>query len=42
VRDYCREIGVPYVETDLLTSYRLALAHLHDVGEVTRGGVRGR
>jgi fatty acid desaturase len=36
VRDYCREIGVPYVETDLLTSYRLALAHLHDVGEVTR------
>jgi fatty acid desaturase len=36
VRDYCEEIGVPYVETDLLTSYRIALAHLHEVGEVTR------
>jgi fatty acid desaturase len=36
VREYCREIGVPYVETGLLASYRLALAHLHDVGAPNR------
>jgi fatty acid desaturase len=36
VRAYCEEIGVPYAETGLLTSYRLALAHLHDVGAPNR------
>jgi fatty acid desaturase len=36
VRTYCEEIGVPYVETGLVASYRLAMAHLSDVGASTR------
>ncbi|MFD0366055.1 fatty acid desaturase family protein [Nocardia sp. GCM10030253] len=32
VRDYCSEIGVPYHETGLISSYREALRHLHHVG----------
>jgi fatty acid desaturase len=36
VRGYCAELGVPYVETGLVESYRLALAHLHDVGAPIR------
>jgi fatty acid desaturase len=32
VREYCAELGLPYAETGLITSYRLALGHLHDVG----------
>ena len=32
VRAYCRELGIPYVETNLVASYRQALTHLHDVG----------
>jgi fatty acid desaturase len=32
VREYCRQIGVPYHETGLFDSYRLALGHLHAVG----------
>ncbi|WP_213454535.1 fatty acid desaturase family protein [Rhizomonospora bruguierae] len=31
VREYCAELGLPYTETGLLTSYRLALAHLNSV-----------
>ena len=36
VRDYCREIGVPYHESRLLASYRLALVHLHRAGAPLR------
>jgi fatty acid desaturase len=36
VRDYCREIGVPYHESRLLNSYRLALVHLHRAGAPLR------
>lgn len=37
VRDYCAEIGVPYHETGLISSYREALRHLHQVGAPLRG-----
>jgi fatty acid desaturase len=36
VRDYCAEIGVPYHETGLISSYREALRHMHHVGEPLR------
>ncbi|WP_281186285.1 fatty acid desaturase family protein [Nocardia crassostreae] len=36
VRDYCSEIGVPYHETGLISSYREALRHLHRVGAPLR------
>ncbi|PXX61761.1 fatty acid desaturase [Nocardia tenerifensis] len=36
VRDYCAEIGVPYHETGLISSYREALRHLHQVGAPLR------
>ena len=32
VRRYCRERQIPYTQTSLLHSYRLALRHLHTVG----------
>jgi fatty acid desaturase len=32
VRDFCAEIGVPYLETGLLTSYRQAVSYLNEVG----------
>ena len=32
VRQYCRERQIPYTQTSLLHSYRLALRHLHTVG----------
>ena len=32
VRDYCAEIGVPYVECGLVRSYRRSVAHLDVVG----------
>jgi fatty acid desaturase len=32
VRAYCGELGVPYVETSLFSSYRQALTHLHGIG----------
>ncbi|WP_227983150.1 fatty acid desaturase family protein [Nocardia spumae] len=38
VRAYCAEIGVPYHETGLLSSYREALTHLHHVGAPLRTG----
>lgn len=38
VRDYCAEIGVPYHETGLISSYREALRHLHRVGAPLRAG----
>ncbi|MBB5786273.1 fatty acid desaturase family protein [Jiangella mangrovi] len=36
VRQYCAELGVPYAETGLIESYRIALRHMHDVGEPLR------
>lgn len=36
VRDYCAEIGVPYHETGLISSYSEALRHLHHVGAPLR------
>ncbi|MBB3664297.1 fatty acid desaturase [Prauserella sediminis] len=42
VRRYCAEIGVPYHETGLLSSWAEALGHLHRVGEPLRRGETGR
>ncbi|MER5557104.1 acyl-CoA desaturase [Streptomyces sp. NPDC048491] len=36
VRGYCQELGVAYLETSLLASYRQALASLHDAGAPLR------
>ncbi len=36
VRDYCREIGVPYHEVSMLQSYREILGFLHEVGAPLR------
>ncbi|MEV6692201.1 acyl-CoA desaturase [Micromonospora sp. NPDC051196] len=36
VQAYCTEIGVAYVQTSLVTSYRQALRHLHEVGAPAR------
>lgn len=38
VRAFCAEQGLPYAETGLIESYRLALAHLHAVGRPLRRG----
>jgi hypothetical protein len=32
VQAYCAEIGVSYEVTGLIESYRIALAHLHEIG----------
>jgi fatty acid desaturase len=42
VRAYCAELGVTYAETGLVTSYRQALQHLHEVGEPARAEHRAR
>jgi hypothetical protein len=36
VRRYCEELGVPYLETGLITSYRQALRSLHHAGAPLR------
>ncbi|HEX5994480.1 MAG TPA: acyl-CoA desaturase [Jiangellales bacterium] len=36
VREYCRELGVRYEETGLLSSYAIALRHLHRAGAPLR------
>ncbi|GAA3291237.1 acyl-CoA desaturase [Dactylosporangium vinaceum] len=36
VEAYCAEIGVPYEQTSLITSYRQALGYLHEVGAPAR------
>ncbi|WP_026874848.1 fatty acid desaturase family protein [Jiangella gansuensis] len=38
VERYCADLGVSYQETGLVESYRLALRHMHDVGEPIRAG----
>ncbi|HEY0617283.1 MAG TPA: acyl-CoA desaturase [Kribbella sp.] len=32
VRDHCRLVGIPYLSTDIVTSYVQGLRYLHDVG----------
>jgi fatty acid desaturase len=32
VRSYCERIGMPYVSTTLIDSYRMGLLHMHEVG----------
>ncbi|MFD3917288.1 fatty acid desaturase family protein [Streptomyces sp. NPDC058603] len=39
VRRYCQELGIDYLETGLLTSYRQALRSLHDAGAPLRSAV---
>ena len=36
VRAYCERIGMPYLTTSLIDSYRMGLRHLHDVGKDLR------
>jgi fatty acid desaturase len=36
VRAYCERIGMPYLSTGLIDSYRLGLRHMHEVGEELR------
>ncbi|TYB42025.1 fatty acid desaturase family protein [Actinomadura chibensis] len=36
VREHCAAVGVPYAETGLVASYRLALGHMREVGEPLR------
>ncbi|PSL04707.1 fatty acid desaturase [Haloactinopolyspora alba] len=36
VEQYCADVGVTYQETGLVESYRIALRHMHDVGEPLR------
>ncbi|GAA1543638.1 acyl-CoA desaturase [Kribbella lupini] len=36
VRSYCEKIGMPYLSTGLIASYRMGLGHLHDVGSELR------
>ncbi|MFD7157641.1 fatty acid desaturase family protein [Kribbella sp. NPDC059898] len=38
VREYCESIGMPYVSTGLIDSYRMGLRHMHAVGEELRAG----
>ncbi|MDI2128786.1 fatty acid desaturase family protein [Yinghuangia seranimata] len=43
VRAHCARLGVPYLETGLVASYRQALGHMHDVGAPLRAErARGR
>ncbi|MDX6247361.1 MAG: hypothetical protein QOF10_721, partial [Kribbellaceae bacterium] len=32
VRAHCRQVGIPYLSTDIITSYVQGLRYLHDVG----------
>ncbi|MBA8952903.1 fatty acid desaturase family protein [Actinomadura namibiensis] len=36
VREHCAAVGLPYTETGLVESYRLALGHLHEAGAPLR------
>ena len=36
VRAHCKALGVPYVETSFIGSYRLVLRHLHAIGAPLR------
>ncbi len=41
VRAHCRALGLPYCETSLIGSYRLALAHLSAIGAPLRAAPKG-
>jgi fatty acid desaturase len=41
VRQYCAQVGVKYLETGLITSYRQALTSLHRAGTPLRTGRQG-
>jgi hypothetical protein len=36
VQAYCAELGIPYLQTSLVESYRQALTHLHEAGAPLR------
>jgi len=36
VKAHCAELGIPYVETSLIGSYRQALRHMHEIGRPLR------
>ncbi|TDU82295.1 fatty acid desaturase [Kribbella voronezhensis] len=36
VQSYCERIGMPYLSTGVLESYRMGLSHMHDVGKDLR------
>ncbi|TWD75262.1 fatty acid desaturase [Kribbella amoyensis] len=36
VRAYCERIGMPYLSTGLIESYRMGLGHMHEVGSELR------
>lgn len=42
VQAYCAKVGVPYLETGLLTSYKMSVGHLHRVGAPLRAARRRR
>jgi fatty acid desaturase len=36
VRKYCESIGMPYLSSTLIDSYRMGLQHMHEVGAELR------
>ena len=38
VRRHCAQLEIPYTETTLIDSYRIALGHMHHVGAGIRAG----
>ena len=36
VKRHCADLDVPYTETTLLDSYRIALGHMHEIGTDAR------
>ncbi|WUJ71451.1 acyl-CoA desaturase [Kribbella soli] len=40
VRAYCERIGMPYISTGLIDSYRMGLRHMHEVGEELRANTQ--
>ncbi|MEV5610120.1 acyl-CoA desaturase [Streptomyces sp. NPDC052225] len=39
VKAHCRDLGIPFVETGLVDSYRQALRHMYEVGEPLRADI---
>ncbi|MFI7342757.1 fatty acid desaturase family protein [Streptomyces sp. NPDC050085] len=39
VKAHCRQVGIPFVETGLVDSYRQALRHMYEVGEPLRADI---
>jgi fatty acid desaturase len=36
VEKYCQKIGMPYLNTGVIESYRMGLGHMHEVGSELR------